>query len=193
MWVKPLTNYRMYGSKYIFYLIGRRTLNGGFRRISKNSRYENPCTTVIGHVVELEQGHRQHLKFIYVKLEETERGKLGNVQDSWYLITRSLIEKKKRMEKRGILRYNKIVNNNSYQKKKEDISMDLYCERYWDEKKKKKEKYLYGAAAREKRIKENGGLENMINVAGKIGAEAAIRHFLENIAKEKRTKFKVVN
>ena len=58
MCVKTLTilpNVRLYT---LLLSNGRRTLIGGFRRISKNRCYENPCTTVIGHVVELKQGQR---------------------------------------------------------------------------------------------------------------------------------------
>ena len=46
----------MYNSIDYFYLIGRRTLIGGFRRMSKNILYENPYTIITSHIVELKQG-----------------------------------------------------------------------------------------------------------------------------------------
>ena len=89
---KTLTNCRKKSSQFHLYLTGRRTLNGSFMRTSKNLRYENPCTIVIGHIVDIKQGKRQHLK-LYGKLEEMERGKLENIQKNWNLITKSLVKK----------------------------------------------------------------------------------------------------
>lgn len=41
-------------------------------------------------------------------------------------------------------------------------------------------KYIYGAAARNVRIKEAGGLEAMVETAAKLGAMAFAQNFLRN-------------
>ena len=68
--------------------------------------------------------------------------------------------------------------------------MDGFCEPYWDE---ETQQWLYGAAAREKRIKELGGVDNIINEAGRVGGEAALEHFMDSIETEKRNNFRLVS